>query len=247
MPNWCYSHIELTANTAEQKTEMNKVLGYLDNTAGLKNGLFNQILPVDDASDRVNVWGTRTDIDIDDCDTEVELFGITKNSDNYHFEDGEVSIQLHFVTAWSPCIRVVEELHNRGLDVYAEFEEEGREFWFSWKNGIEEDISWADATIENIPYFELKDNKLTANLVVGFSANASFYEECEIAISGVEIKESEYLMNAIFEVVEDSIDNEANKLDIVLDWEDNYASRMQWEVENAYDRSQKTSMMRVAV
>ena len=249
MPNWCYSHIELTANTPEQKSELNKILGFLDNTAGFNDGLFNQILPVDDATDRVDVWGTRSDIGIDDCDVDLELFGIEKDEDKkeYQFEDGEVSIELHFNTAWSPCIRVIEELHNKGLDVWAEFEEEGREFWFSWKNGIEEDISWSDATIENIPYFELKDNKLTAELVVGFSANASFYERREISITDVEIKDTKYLMNAIFEVIEDAIDNVANELDIVLDWEDNYASRMQWEVENAYDRSQKTSMMRVAI
>ena len=248
MPNFCSNRITLTANTPKQKSELNKVLGYLDNTADDKNGFFNQILPVEVPSDRVNVWGTRTDISIEDWDFDLELVGIEKDEDTneYQFEDGEVSVLLNFLTAWHPCIPVVEELHKRGLDVSAEFEGEDREFLIRWERGVGWHVSWAEATVLEIPYFKFEDNKLTAELVVEFVGDEGSIADREISISAVEISEPEYIRYSILEVVEDAINKEANELDIDLDWDDKYYADLQEDLREAYNRSQKSSMIRLA-
>ena len=129
----------------------------------------------------------------------------------------------------------------------------------SWKNGVRENVSWSDATIENIPYFEIKDNKLTAELLVDFHSDASLIaEERVISISGAEIERDEslgdsgielsefaFLKSSILTVVESAINNQAIELGIKLDWEDNFYYGLQDALETAYDRSQKTSMTRL--
>ena len=251
MSNLCFNRITLTANTPEQKSELNKVLGYLDNTSDGKDGLFNQIIPVSYESDRTWKWGTQSDVFINDAETDVELNGIKKVDNQYHFEGGEVSVKLWFDTESSSCFRVLEELHNRGLDVYAEFEEETRYFWWTWKNGVRKDILWNEATIEDITYFEIKDNKLTADLFVDFVGDKGLIEqERVISLSGVEIEKDEslgdsgielsefaFLKDSILNVVESAINNEAKELGIELTWEDNYYYRLQDELESAYNRS----------
>ena len=129
----CYTEITLRAKTPEQKSEINNVLVYFYNY----KGLFNQLLPIDVKAGEGDVcaarkakWGTPTDINVHDCNTEVVLSGITKDEDEneYQFDDGEVSVKLTFNTYWNPCFDVVEELYDRGLSVYALFEwiHEGR-------------------------------------------------------------------------------------------------------------------------
>tara|TARA_R110000868_G_scaffold110349_4_gene299120 strand:+ start:2699 stop:3163 length:465 start_codon:yes stop_codon:yes gene_type:complete len=120
MPNWCHTTLNVNGSKEQIKEFSSLVSDAIEND----NGLCNAIIPKPEAEAEnwynwnCKNWGSKWDV----TDISVE------------FED-DTQINLSFDTAWNPITPIFDELVKRGLNVLAEYQDEGYMFAGGYENG----------------------------------------------------------------------------------------------------------------
>ena len=141
MPNWTDVYVQIKHNDEGMLRQLHKILD--------DPNPFNRIKPMPELVYRGNLgsaerakygcanwydwsvanWGTKWDID--GCS------GLSIYED-----DGELTLYVDMMTAWSPPIGVLDQLVSLGFDVKAQYLDEGWMYIGTYDNG--EDTSWDD-------------------------------------------------------------------------------------------------------
>ena len=203
MPNWCENYMKLEVPTKHEADIIDAVLsqnvevyenfrlandGYELPIFGDNHmGLLGYLMPEPDYSDRdkdvsedepaqtfpdwyswrCSNWGTKWEVDMQDWHRE----------DN---EDGSVTFEFHFDSAWSPPMGVYETISDReGWDIYASYFEGGCAFFGYFEDG--EDYCYDIATRHTTEAPEW--------LVDDYSWHYDYIEECEQDDDAHEVKE----------------------------------------------------------
>ena len=105
MPNWCSNDVSITHKNPEM---IKKVISGADN-----GKLFEEMVPIGewDYGTSIEKWGTKWDV------TDAETYSGDENS-----------VNMYFMTAWSPPITFYEALTEMGFEVEATYSEEGMSF-----------------------------------------------------------------------------------------------------------------------
>lgn len=148
MPNWCENAVYITATVEKLKSLLDKTQesGYL----------FNVIKPMPTELEseptgltdirlrtkkygysgwhdwRVNNWGTKWDIHVRDIFNFYDLVKQLKEQE----PNATDTIKLYFDTAWTPPIKLYEEMEQQGYKVCGYYFEKGSEFCGKYENGI---------------------------------------------------------------------------------------------------------------
>lgn len=147
MPNWCENAVHITATVEKLKNLLAKTQehGYMFNVIKpMPQELENEPTGLTDIrlrtkkygySDwygwRVNNWGTKWDIHVRDIFNFYELIEQLKDQE---LTDTD-TIKLYFDTAWTPPIKLYEELEKQGFEICAYYFEKGSEFCGKYEHG----------------------------------------------------------------------------------------------------------------
>ena len=133
MPNWCTNKLTMTGET--------KIIKNLVKQVFAKNEFFNLIIPRPNNEDlgdenywdESENWGTDRDIDV-----EYQLINADELRTILISEDKQdiTTLNIVFYSAWTPPLKVYEELNKCGLSIFAVYWELGCLFCGCYDNGV---------------------------------------------------------------------------------------------------------------
>ena len=102
---------------------------------------FAQSAGMDGYDWRVANWGTKWDV----IDVEIDDGGLEHSDEEYPIPVSWFSFRCW--TAWAPPVPVWDKLHEMGIEVQAEYEDEGLNFAGEYAHG--EDTSWEPTALDD--------------------------------------------------------------------------------------------------
>ena len=155
MPNWCENFMRLEVPNKEEADKIKAVLDSDENDVGLLKHLMpepdyeegdtaNRTFP-DWYSWRTMNWGTKWDVDV-------------QHYDMHESNDGTVTFEFSFDSAWSPPIGVYDTVSQRdGWDVFASYIEGGMSFMGYYEDGADYSYDIATRSTTDAPDWLVDD------------------------------------------------------------------------------------------
>ena len=154
MPNHCYQRVYLRGPShliqhlhmalSKSEPEFCNTIAPMPFELWAKETQPGQVLP-DWYEWRCENWGTKWDV----CEAEIDDTYRSKNKNGLEYSDDQKVAWFSFRcwTAWGPPVPVWDRLHAMGIEVEAEYEDEGLNFAGKYSHG--EDTSWEPTALDD--------------------------------------------------------------------------------------------------
>ena len=154
MPNHCYQRVYLRGPShliqhlhmalSKSEPEFCNTIAPMPFELWAKETPPDQVMP-DWYEWRCENWGTKWDV----CEAEINDTYRSKNKNGLEYSDDQkiAWFALRCWTAWAPPVPIWNRLHAMGIEVEAEYEDEGLNFAGKYSHG--EDTSWEPTALDD--------------------------------------------------------------------------------------------------